>query len=106
MSITPFLSTQGVISYLITNPQKEAIVIDPSFDLAQKIVLEIKQKGLKLKYILDTHTHADFFSARRLFKTLYPEVKVGLSQFSPTKDKGIYQLVLGRDFVIYYRVVE
>jgi glyoxylase-like metal-dependent hydrolase (beta-lactamase superfamily II) len=89
MSITPFLSTQGVISYLITNPQKEAIVIDPSFDLAQKIVLEIKQKSLKLKYILDTHTHADFFSARSLFKNLYPQARVGLSEFSPTKDNEL-----------------
>jgi len=89
MSITPFLSTQGVISFLITNTQNEAILIDPSFDLAQKIVLEIKQKGLKLKYILDTHTHADFFSSRALFKNLYPEARVGLSEFSPTKDNEL-----------------
>jgi len=89
MSITPFLSTQGVISFLITNSQNEAILIDPSFDMAQKIVLEIKQKSLKLKYILDTHTHADFFSSRALFKALYPEAKVGLSQFSPTKDNEL-----------------
>lgn len=84
--ITPFLSTQGVISFLVTNSQNEAILIDPSFELAQKIVLEIKQKNLKLKYILETHTHADFFSSRPLFKTLYPEAKIGLSQFSTTKD--------------------
>jgi glyoxylase-like metal-dependent hydrolase (beta-lactamase superfamily II) len=89
MPTTPFLSTQGVISFLITNSQNEAILIDPSFDMAQKIVLEIKQKGLKLKYILDTHTHADFFSSRALFKALYPEAKVGLSEFSPTKDNEL-----------------
>jgi len=89
MSITPFLSNQGVISFLITNSQNEAILIDPSFDMTQKIVLEIKQKDLKLKYILDTHTHADFFSARNLFKNLYPEAKVGLSEFSPTKDNEL-----------------
>jgi sulfur dioxygenase len=52
-------------------------------------VLEIKQKDLKLKYILDTHTHADFFSSRALFKNLYPKAKVGLSQFSPTKDNEL-----------------
>jgi|688.fasta_scaffold21481_2 sulfur dioxygenase len=89
MSTTPFLSNQGVISFLVTNSQNEAVLIDPSFDLAQKIVLEIKQKNLQLKYILDTHTHADFFSSRALFKTLYPEAKVGLSQFSPTKDNEL-----------------
>ena len=64
MPTTPFLSTQGVLSYLIVNSQKEAIIVDPSFDMAQKIVLEIKQKDLKIKYILDTHTHADFFCRR------------------------------------------
>jgi len=89
MSTTPFLSTQGVISFLITNNQNEAILIDPSFEMAQKIVSKIKQKNLKLKYILDTHTHADFFSSRALFKALYPEAKVGLSQFSPTKDNKL-----------------
>jgi glyoxylase-like metal-dependent hydrolase (beta-lactamase superfamily II) len=89
MPTKPFLSTQGVASFLITNSQSEAILIDPSFELAQKIVLEIKQKGLKLKYILDTHTHADFFSSRALFKALYPEAKIGLSQFSATKDNEL-----------------
>jgi sulfur dioxygenase len=89
MSIIPFLSTQGVISYLVTNTNNEAIIIDPSFEMAQKIVLYIKQNNLQPKYILDTHTHADFFSSRQLFKTLYPEAKVGLSQYSPTADNEL-----------------
>jgi glyoxylase-like metal-dependent hydrolase (beta-lactamase superfamily II) len=89
MSVFPFLSTQGVISFLITTNQNQAIVIDPSFEMAQKIVLKIKQDNLTLKYILDTHTHADFFSSRVLFKNLYPEAKVGLSEFSPTKDNEL-----------------
>jgi glyoxylase-like metal-dependent hydrolase (beta-lactamase superfamily II) len=89
MSVIPFLSNQGVLSYLITNSEKEAILIDPSFDLAQKIVLYIKQNHLQLKYILDTHTHADFFSARNLFKKLYADAKIGMSQFSPTKEKDL-----------------
>lgn len=89
IQITPFLSKQGVISYLITNLKKEAILIDPSYDCAQQIVLEIKQKELNLKFILETHTHADFFSSRLLFKTLYPDAKIGLSQFSPTKDNQL-----------------
>lgn len=89
MSIQPFLSQQGVLSYLIVNSQKQAILIDPSFDMAQKIVLSIKNQNLDLKYILDTHTHADFFSARSLFKKLYPQAKIGLSEFSPTQDNEL-----------------
>lgn len=57
--------------------------------MAQKIVLYIKQNHLQLKYILDTHTHADFFSARNLFKKLYADAKIGMSQFSPTKEKDL-----------------
>jgi len=89
MSVLPFLSTQGVISFLITNSKNEAILIDPSFEMAQKIVSKIKQDNLQLKFVLDTHTHADFFSSRALFKALYPEAKVGLSEFSPTKDNEL-----------------
>lgn len=89
MTVIPFLSTQGVISFLITNSENEAILIDPSFEMTQKIVLYIKQKNLNLKYILDTHTHADFFSSRGLFKFLYPQAKIGLSEFSPTKNNEL-----------------
>jgi len=89
MTTTTFLSTQGVISFLITNSQNESILIDPSYEMAQKIVSTIKQKNLILKYVLDTHTHADYFSSRALFKALYPDVKVGLSEFSPTKDNEL-----------------
>jgi glyoxylase-like metal-dependent hydrolase (beta-lactamase superfamily II) len=89
MQTTPFLSPQGVISFLITNSSNQAIVIDPSYQMAQDIVLYIKQKGLKLLHILETHTHADFFSSRALFKTLYPQANIGLSQFAPTKDNEL-----------------
>jgi sulfur dioxygenase len=89
MLISSFLSKQGVISHLIINSKNQIILIDPSFDLAQKIALEIQQKNLQLKYILETHTHADFFSSRKLFKALYPKSLIGLSQFSPTKDNQL-----------------
>ncbi|MEI6728492.1 MAG: MBL fold metallo-hydrolase [bacterium] len=89
MPTKQFLSTQGVISFLITNSDNEAILIDPSFDMSQKIVLHLKLNKLNLKYILDTHTHADFFSSRGLFKTLYPDAKIGLSQYSQTKDNEL-----------------
>jgi len=89
MTITPFLSSQGVISYLITNPDRQAVLIDSSFDMAQKIVSTLKKHQFELKYILDTHTHADFFSARNLFKSIYPKAKIGMSKFSPTKQKDI-----------------
>lgn len=89
MTIKPFLSDQGVISCLIITQNNQAVLIDPSFDMAQSIVRELKQNSIELKYILETHTHADFFSSRKLFKTLYPKSQIGLSKNSPTKDNEL-----------------
>jgi sulfur dioxygenase len=76
MNITPFLSSRGAISYLVTRQSGRAILIDPSFEMAEKIVIHLKQNNLILTNILETHTHADFFSSRKLFLELYPQVKI------------------------------
>jgi glyoxylase-like metal-dependent hydrolase (beta-lactamase superfamily II) len=89
MTIQTFLSNQGVISSLITTFDKKAVLIDPSFDMAQSLVKTIEQNQLELVYILETHTHADFFSSRKLFKALYPKAEIGLSKFSPTTDNQL-----------------
>jgi len=48
-----------VYCYIIACPQtKEALVIDPAGD-EERIVDRIKQKGLNLKYIVNTHGHPD-----------------------------------------------
>lgn len=76
MTITRFLSSRGSISYLVIQRDNQVILIDPSFEMAEKIIIYLKQNNLKLTNILETHTHADFFSSRRLFLKLYPEVKI------------------------------
>lgn len=75
MTITPFLSSRGAISYLAIESQK-AILIDPSFEMAEKIAIYLKQNLINLDYILETHTHADFFSSRNLFLQLYPNARI------------------------------
>ncbi len=53
----------GCLSYLLYCPQeKEAIVIDPTFP-EKKFLQALEKNKLNLKYILDTHTHADHASA-------------------------------------------
>jgi glyoxylase-like metal-dependent hydrolase (beta-lactamase superfamily II) len=48
-----------VYCYIVACPQsKEALVIDPAGD-EERIVDRIKQKGLNLKYIVNTHGHPD-----------------------------------------------
>ncbi|MCX6580592.1 MAG: MBL fold metallo-hydrolase [Candidatus Aminicenantes bacterium] len=59
-----------VFSYIVSCPEtKEALVIDPGGDeklLAQKI----KQKGLTLKYIVNTHGHSDHTCGNAKLKSL------------------------------------
>lgn len=86
MFIKSLISNQGVISHLIVFPNNKAVVIDPCVDLIQKIVLEIKQNNLSLEYVIETHTHADFFSARQILKKLYPQTLIAGSRYSKTKD--------------------
>ncbi len=46
-------------TYLIWDGEtKEAVVIDPSWDLG-KVLGEAEKRGLKIRYILNTHTHYD-----------------------------------------------
>lgn len=57
----------GCCSYLIaSNTTSEAAVIDPGYDISQyERILE--ERRLRLRYVIDTHVHADHISgARRL----------------------------------------
>jgi hydroxyacylglutathione hydrolase len=46
---------------------KETVVIDPGDD-AQEILRIIREKGLKVKYIINTHAHFDHVGANRAIK--------------------------------------
>ena len=46
---------------------KEAVVIDPGDD-AGDILKVINEKGLKIKYILNTHAHFDHVGANKAIK--------------------------------------
>jgi glyoxylase-like metal-dependent hydrolase (beta-lactamase superfamily II) len=46
---------------------REAVVIDPGDD-AQDILLIIKEKGLKVQYIVNTHGHFDHIGANKAIK--------------------------------------
>lgn len=58
------LQHEGCQSYLIGCPQTCAgIVVDPESSQAEKYVALATRAGLRIHYVLDTHTHADHFSA-------------------------------------------
>lgn len=48
----------------------EAALVDPRFDLTRDYHAEVERLGLKLKYVIDTHTHADHLSGGDRFRNL------------------------------------
>jgi glyoxylase-like metal-dependent hydrolase (beta-lactamase superfamily II)/rhodanese-related sulfurtransferase len=56
----------GCLSYLIGCPDtRAALLVDPELDHADHYVALAAEKGLRLRYLLDTHIHADHFTATR-----------------------------------------
>lgn len=57
-------------SYIL-NSGAIALVIDPHISLLDEYAKYLKKKNLDLKYIIDTHTHADHFSLAAVLKKRY-----------------------------------
>ena len=58
-----YLACLAHASYLIGS-EGEAVVVDPQRDVDQYIT-EAEVQGLKIKYVIETHLHADFVSGHR-----------------------------------------
>lgn len=55
----------GCASYIIASREShEAAVVDPSTDLAEYEAL-LRERGFQLRYVIDTHVHADHISGAR-----------------------------------------
>jgi glyoxylase-like metal-dependent hydrolase (beta-lactamase superfamily II) len=56
----------GCLSYLIgCEVTRHAVVVDPELDEADRYLALAAEKGLGIRRIVDTHTHADHFTAAR-----------------------------------------
>ncbi|MET0791949.1 MAG: MBL fold metallo-hydrolase, partial [Polyangiaceae bacterium] len=56
----------GCLSYLIgCEETRSALLVDPELAQLDRYAALTAEKGLRLRYLLDTHTHADHFSATR-----------------------------------------
>jgi glyoxylase-like metal-dependent hydrolase (beta-lactamase superfamily II)/rhodanese-related sulfurtransferase len=61
----------GCASYLIASRQShEAAIVDPSIDTAQYESL-LEERGFRLRYVIDTHVHADHVSGARRLAAAY-----------------------------------
>jgi glyoxylase-like metal-dependent hydrolase (beta-lactamase superfamily II)/rhodanese-related sulfurtransferase len=56
----------GCRSYLVgCEASCAAALIDPELSLIDRYIGEVGRRGLRVRYVIDTHTHADHFSAGR-----------------------------------------
>lgn len=82
MILEPFRSG-GCLSYLVGCDQHcSALLIDPEISLFDRYVARASHHGLRLRYLVDTHTHADHFSASRKLAGLM-HVPVVMHRHSP-----------------------
>ena len=64
MLIGPF----AVFTYIVACPQtKEGVIIDPAGD-NEKILAALKEEGIRVRYILNTHGHADHVMGNEALK--------------------------------------
>jgi glyoxylase-like metal-dependent hydrolase (beta-lactamase superfamily II)/rhodanese-related sulfurtransferase len=77
------IATGGCQSYLLgCDDTSAAILIDPHLNQTDRYLGLAAKDGLRIRYVLDTHTHADHFSAaKELGKSL--DVPVVTSRLSP-----------------------
>src|SRR3990172_4864785 len=60
------LRSGGCLSYVVGCEQTCAgVIVDPALELLDHYVALATEKGLRVRYLIDTHTHADHFSAAR-----------------------------------------
>ncbi len=85
-----FEKETSTYTYLLADPAThEAIIIDPTLVMVQRDLKLISELGLKLKYILDTHVHADHITGATLIKNA-TEAQIALSAKSNAKGADIY----------------
>ena len=69
----------------------DAVIIDPvldyepqsskySEDSARTVLQFVREKGLKVHYVLETHAHADHLTAAQMMKRELPEVKTAIHE--------------------------
>jgi glyoxylase-like metal-dependent hydrolase (beta-lactamase superfamily II)/rhodanese-related sulfurtransferase len=83
------IATGGCRSYLVgCEASRAAVLIDPELSRVDEYLGRIGQLGLHLRYVVDTHTHADHFSGgREIGKAL--NATVVMHRFSPAPHAGL-----------------
>lgn len=92
METYPFHSSRGCLSYIVVERvSREAALIDPSEEIEDTAYLNmLAQNNLSLRYIIETHTHADHVSsAMRLHAQTGAQIVRHALAPSPHKDVAV-----------------
>jgi sulfur dioxygenase len=78
-------------TYLIADEKtKEAVLIDSVMEQAERDQKLINELGLKIKYLMETHVHADHITGVTRLKEFFPEAKSLVHESCGTKCTDIY----------------
>lgn len=76
----------STFTYFLSDKRtKEAIVIDPVLEQAERDTSFVEKTGLHLRYAVNTHCHADHITGTGALKQHFPSVKSVISQASRCK---------------------
>jgi glyoxylase-like metal-dependent hydrolase (beta-lactamase superfamily II) len=77
------IATGGCQSYLVGCPEtRAAVLVDPELRQIDRYLASAAREGLRIRYLIDTHTHADHFSAAQELKRRL-DVPVVMHPLSP-----------------------
>uniref|UniRef100_A0A8D8Q1V2 Persulfide dioxygenase ETHE1, mitochondrial n=1 Tax=Cacopsylla melanoneura TaxID=428564 RepID=A0A8D8Q1V2_9HEMI len=78
-----FDHTSSTYTYILADKlSKETIIIDPVLEQVERDLRLIKELGLSLKYVVNTHVHADHITGSGKIKTLMKGVQSVISKES------------------------
>jgi glyoxylase-like metal-dependent hydrolase (beta-lactamase superfamily II) len=78
-----FRDGEGCKSYIVGCRETcAAAIIDPALDLVDRYIGEVGKQGLRVRYIIDTHTHADHFSGARALRGAFG-APIVMHRYSP-----------------------
>jgi len=81
-----FDKESSTYTYLLADMvARQAILIDPVIEQAERDVGLVRQLGLNLQFVLNTHVHADHITGTGRLKRLLPNTKSVISKASGAK---------------------
>lgn len=82
----------GTWSYVVADPaSREAALIDPVLDYeaasgrtstasAESLLQDVREHGYRVRWLLETHAHADHLSASHWLKQMFPDAKLAIGE--------------------------